>query len=182
MTVDAAHYPLLGEIRDFFLREARSIQNGGPEYVYSAEWLGIYWPQDEYIFIKMSAEKRLDDFYAEAGALLRRCILRGGDDDEAELLAEAVRVNRLLANQPSEVDDLVVKTDHNLLDFYRSTRNGEDIPLRRAPTTIRIDRRGQSRDEFQTWCREIVWWGNKKGAYLYGHTPVSASLELAGHY
>lgn len=182
MTVDAAHYPLLSEIRNFFLREARSIQNGGPEYVFSAEWLGIYWPQDEYIFIKMSAEKRLDDFYGEAGALLRRHILRGGDDDKAELLAEAVRVNRLLVNQPSEVEDLVVKTDHNLLDFYRSTRNGEDIPLRRAPTTIRIDRRGQSRDEFQTWCREIVWWGNKKGAYLYGHTPVSVGLELAGHY
>jgi len=182
MSVDAAHYPLLGEIRDFFLHEARSIQNGGPEYVYSAEWLGIYWPQDEYIFIKMSAEKRLDEFYGEAGALLRSRFLHGATDDEAELLAEAVRVNRLLLNQPFEVDDLVVKAEYNLLDFYRSARNAEDIPLRRSPSTIHINRRGQSRNEFQTWCREIVWWGNKKGAYLYGHTPAPVSLELAGHY
>ena len=44
MDVDASAYPLLGEIRDFFLHEARAIQHGGSEYVFSKEYLGIYWP------------------------------------------------------------------------------------------------------------------------------------------
>jgi hypothetical protein len=182
MNVDADTYPLLGEIRDFFLHEARAIQQGGPEYVYSAEWLGIYWPHDEYIFIKMTAEGRLADFYREAGDLLNKVVARSAAGDNVALLAEAVRVNHLLVNQPFADDDLAVETASNLLEFYQAARNGEDIPLRRKPSTIRINRRGQSRDDFLTWCREIVWWGNKKGAYLYGHAPAPVSLELAGHY
>ena len=182
MKVDAAAYPLLGEIRDFFLREGRAIQQGGAEYMYSEEWLGIYWPHDEYIFIKMTAEGRFADFYREADGLLNEIAARRAPEADIELLAEAVRVNYLLVNQPFAGDDLAVETASNLLEFYQAVRNSEDVPLRRKPSTIRINRRGQSRDDFQTWCREIVWWGNKKGAYLYGHVPAPVSLELAGHY
>ena len=182
MTVDAKAYPLLGEIRDFFLQQARSIQGGGAEYVYSAEWLGIYWPHDEYIFIKMTADGRLDSFYREAGALLSAAATYSVLSDDIELLSEAVRLNHVLVNQPFADADLVIETTSNLLEFHQAVRNGEDMPLRHTPSTIRINRRGQSRDDFQTWCREIVWWGNKKGAYLYGHEPASVSLELAGHY
>ncbi len=85
MNIDAETYPLLGEIRDFFLHEARAIQNGGAEYVYSAEWLGIYWPHDEYIFIKMTAEGRLADFYREAGGLLNKVVARGAAGDDVAL-------------------------------------------------------------------------------------------------
>jgi radical SAM superfamily enzyme YgiQ (UPF0313 family) len=70
MAVDAARCPLLGEIRDFFVDSARAIQAGGPEYVYSREWLGIYWPADEYVFIRLTAERKLDCFYDEARAVL----------------------------------------------------------------------------------------------------------------
>ena len=102
----------MGEIRDFFLHEARAIQQGGPEYVYSAEWLGIYWPHDEYIFIKMTAEGRLDDFYREAGALLNdAAAAQRLERGQVELLAEAVRVNHVLVNQPFADADLVVETD-----------------------------------------------------------------------
>ena len=34
--------------------------------------------------------------------------------------------------------------------------------------------------DFDEWCREVVWYGNKKGAYLYGTTGPGP--ELAGHY
>jgi hypothetical protein len=27
-----------------------------------------------------------------------------------------------------------------------------------------------------------VWWGNKKGAYLYSPRAVAITAELAGHY
>jgi len=26
----------------------------------------------------------------------------------------------------------------------------------------------------------VIWWGNKRGAYLYGNEPLGR--ELAGHY
>ena len=74
LDVDEAEFPLLGAIRDFFLAEARAIQEGAPEYVFSEQYLGIYWPADEYMFIKLTAEKQFDEFYRQAGRLLKRAI------------------------------------------------------------------------------------------------------------
>ena len=54
--------------------------------------------------------------------------------------------------------------------------------LREAPMVVGIDRTSKPYDDFQTWCREIVWWGNKKGAYLYSPTAAVITRELAGHY
>ena len=45
-----------------------------------------------------------------------------------------------------------------------------------------FDRIARPYDDFQKWCREIVWWGNKKGAYLYSPNATAITPELAGHY
>ena len=47
---------------------------------------------------------------------------------------------------------------------------------------VEIDRTSKPYDDFQKWCREIVWWGNKKGAYLYAPNATAITPELAGHY
>ena len=51
-----------------------------------------------------------------------------------------------------------------------------------AGTEREIDRAARPYDDFQKWCREIVWWGNKKGAYLYSPNATEITPELAGHY
>ena len=53
-----------------FSKEAQNIQEGGPEYVYSKDWLQIYWPADEYVFIKLTAEDKFSEFYAEAESIM----------------------------------------------------------------------------------------------------------------
>ena len=176
----ASSYPLLGEIRDFFLEEARHIQEGAPEYVFSKEYLGIYWPADEYVFIKLTAEQKFDTFYREAGRLLKLLVdLRVGSMDE-KMLDDALRVNRALIKQPGRHEDVVIETSCDVMDFYNGVRQGEKRPMRVVPTAVQIDRTTQSWDDFQIWCREVVWWGNKKGAYLY--TNRSLEAQLAGHF
>ena len=61
-------------------------------------------------------------------------------------------------------------------------RQGEKPALRTEKTRVLIDRMSQSWDDFQTWCREVVWWGNKKGAYLHAPRAAEITPELAGHY
>ena len=53
-----AKYTCLFEINNFFRSEAISIQQGGVEYKYSNKWLDIYWPADEYIYIKLTEEDK----------------------------------------------------------------------------------------------------------------------------
>ena len=81
--------------------------------------------------------------------LLNDAAARSVSSEDIEPLSEAVRLNHVLVNQPFADADLVVETVSNLLEFYQAARNGEDIPLRCRPSAIRINRRGQSRDDFR---------------------------------
>lgn len=177
--IDPARFPLLHDIQTFFLSEAAAIQEGGPEYVYSPDWLGIFWPADEYVFIRMTAKGELDAFYREAH---RRLLEIVGDAPSvpARALEDAVALNRALVRQPFVADVLEVGTEYDVLGFVRGILQGEPKPLEESPRVVRVDRRSPSWDDFGSWCREVVWWGNKKGAYLYGSDSVE--VQLAGHY
>ena len=65
---------------------------------------------------------------------------------------------------------------------FLSVRGGEQALLRKAPMAVEVDRTSKPYSDFQKWCREIVWWGNKKGAYLYAPRAAEITPELAGHY
>lgn len=179
---DPLRYPVLGEVNAFFASEARSIQNGGPEYVYSKEYLGIYWPADEYIFIKLTAEKKLAVFYEEGKRLLSDLVTAHSATLPTDMVEEAVLLNSALVRQPFVHNNIELKLKYNILDYWRSISNGVPIDLQECPTTIEVDRASQPYDDFQAWCREVVWWGNKKGAYLYGNRVNNTEKEMAGHF
>ena len=112
----AARSPVLDWINCLFEDEAEAIQKGGPEYVFSEKFLGIYWPADEYAFMALVSDDILDEFYEEAAVIVRDV-------------------------------DTETKKNQNLIILPDG--------------------------DFQKWCREVVWWGNKKGGYLRplaGHT------------
>ena len=173
-------YPLLAEVRDLMLRAAADIQQGGPEYLFSEDWLGIFWPVDEYVFIKLTAEDKLDQFYAEAGALLRSLVSERSPSAPLELIDQAVRLHRNLVKQPDERGDRSVELDYDLWAFYQNKLVGEPASLDKKRVSYRIDRSSERWTDFAAWCREVVWYGNKKGAYLYGSRTVHS--EIAGHH
>jgi radical SAM superfamily enzyme YgiQ (UPF0313 family) len=180
LNAPADRYPTIAAIRDLFIDQARIIQDGGPEYLYAPEWLGIHWPQDEYVFIKLAAERSFEAFYAEAGDVLRRQMLDRGITLPEGLLDDALALNRTMMKLPGQWDDVTVEVGYNVMDVYQAVRTGAAVPLAPRPTAVAIKRSSRSYDNFQDWCREVVWWGNKKGAYLY--TSTSHEKQLAGHY
>ncbi len=180
MSRTADPYPLLAEIHDLMLDAAADIQQGGPEYLFSEDWLGIFWPVDEYVFIKLAAENKLEQFYVEAGALLRSFIAERAASAPVELIDQAIRLNRTLVKLPSRSEDVTVELDYDLWQFYQDRLTGRDASLTHSRTAYRIDRTSERWADFAAWCREVVWYGNKKGAYLYGSRAVHR--EIAGHH
>jgi len=180
LEVDAIKYPVLAEIVELFDDEAKKIQDGGPEYVFSKEWLGIYWPADEYVFIKLTAEDKFGKFYDEAQALLESAVTEHAPSVDLSVFGDAVRLNRALVKQPHISDDLTISLDYDLISFYEDIRLNEPTTLRKVQTIVEIERAKSAYNDFQTWCQEVVWWGNKKGAYLY--TNKSSEKQLAGHF
>jgi hypothetical protein len=173
-------FPVLAGVRAFFLDKARDIQEGGAEYCRSEAWLGIWWPADEHVLIDLSVSGRLDAFYDEAERLLDRLLRDRFVALPRNLLHEAVVLNRSLLKQPFQVEDLEVPLSYNLWEFYQAALVGEPTPLVERPTTCRIDRTSATWSSWTDWCREVVWYGNKKGAYLY--TNALSEPQIAGHY
>lgn len=175
-----AGFPVLAEVQGFFLDKAGDIQRGGSEYCRSEAWLGIWWPADEYVLIKLSVEGKLDAFYDEAERALGRFLRERFVDLAPRLLHDAVRLNRSLLKQPFQREDLELELSYNLWDFYQAALRGEAIPLEEQRGVYRIGRTTATWSTWDAWCRDVIWYGNKKGAYLYGGSAVEP--QIAGHF
>jgi radical SAM superfamily enzyme YgiQ (UPF0313 family) len=168
-----AAYPTLSEIWQFFLDKAEDIQNGGAEYCCSEEWLNIWWPADEYILIRLSIQDKLNAFYQEAEANLS-AFLEQQSIQISLILQEAIVLNHALLKQPFQTDDLSLHFSHNIWEFYQAARQGIKIPLENYACNYHIDRTSQTWQTWEDWCQKVIWYGNKKGAYLYPAHAISS--------
>lgn len=187
MAVDRVEFPVVGEIRDFFLAEALAIQQGGVEYTFSEDWLGIYWPADEYAYIKLTVEGRMEALYAEIESIFSRQLGERQPDTVLEAIQDSLNINRVMVSQPSQPNDVEIHLRFNVVAFWRGICAGEPVSLIRGDYHHTVLRSKRYYSDFNRWCQEIVWWGNKKGAYLYAITDaelddVGKTVELAGHY
>ena len=176
---DLARWPVLDRVRTFFRDYARAIQNGGPEYVRSKRYLNIYWPADEYILIQLVADGEIDAFYAQASEALLTSLGRDAAP-VAPVLADAVRLNQALLKRPFTRDRLSLPLRYNVWDYYRGALVGDSVSIEERPALVVVDRQRQSWWSWDDYCREVIWYGNKKGAYLYDHEAVGSTPAGAG--
>jgi radical SAM superfamily enzyme YgiQ (UPF0313 family) len=171
---DLSAWPVLGRVRQFFRDYARAIQDGGPEYVRSQRFLNIYWPADEFILIQLVADGEIDAFYEQAHAALLAGLGRDAADTSglAGVVADAVRLNQALLKRPFTRDTLSLPLRYNVWDYYRGALVGEERLIEEQTALVAVDRAKQSWWNWDDYCREVIWYGNKKGAYLYEHQTV----------
>ena len=85
-----------------------------------------------------------------------------------------------MIKQPFQTQDLELEASYNQWEFYQSALAGAKIPIEQASNTYHIDRTSVKWASWDDWCREVIWYGNKTGAYLYGNK--TAEPQLAGHF
>ncbi len=173
-------FPILTRLRRFFEDKARHIQSGGVEYCYSAEWLGIHWPADEYAFIELVRSGELEDFYREAELALARFASGDGAALPRAALHEAIALNHALLKVPFQLDDAIVEHAYNVWDVYRGAITGRKVALDVRASRSLIPRSRETWTAWDDWYEKVVWFCNKRGAYLHGTEPLG--LELAGHF
>lgn len=180
MSVDGDRFPVTAEIRDYFLDRAQVIQDGGPEYEFSEKWLGIWWPHDEFIFIQLAVNQRLEAFFDEALVIMENIVKERGNGPMGSVLGEALLLNRKFLKLPNQSEDLEVDLRYNILDVYHGVLHGKREQIKDTHSHIRIDRSKEVWNSWEEWCRQVVWFGNKKGAYLYGSD--AQKKYYAGHH
>jgi radical SAM superfamily enzyme YgiQ (UPF0313 family) len=173
-------FPCLAGIYRFFHEKAIDIQNGGPEHVASREWLNIWWPADEYILIRLCRDGKLSSFYAEAEAVLERFLTENRLHCPEGLLAEAMALNRALIKEPFVSEDLELLQTWNAFEVYRGALVDQEVPLVKGQYRYRIDRSNQAWPSWEEWFRDVVWYGTKRGAFLYPCTRTLPDREKNG--
>lgn len=172
-------FPILDKIRRFFLDKARSIQKGGEEFCHSAEWLDMWWPADEYVLIDLAISGNLPAFYREAGKALELLLDRCGKNEYKDAVGEAVKLNKYLLKLPFQKGSRQMPLMYDVWEFYKTAIRSEPTSLKKKESIISIDYESERWDSWNDWYREVVWYGNKRSAYLYGNTAV---IQIAGRY
>jgi hypothetical protein len=108
--------------------------------VLSKEYLRIYCPADEFIFVKLTVGRKFDAFHDKAGKLLCEIVPARSADAPGETIGKAVRLNDALVHQPFAWLDLEVRPGYDLLDYWQKVRNGEKAALRQLPQVVAVDR------------------------------------------
>jgi radical SAM superfamily enzyme YgiQ (UPF0313 family) len=174
---DKNKYPLLAKMSAFFSDHAKSIQKGGAEYIHSKEWLDLYWPPGEFFYITMSVNNELDAFFKEAAELLKSLT---DDAHMQEMIEESVLLNYSLLKQPLKTEDLTYRLTWDIPNFYKNALEGNNPDIKKIPQNYTISRNQDTTNNWLDWMQKVVWYGHRRGAYLYG--IESMKNDLAGHY
>ena len=192
--IDKGSMPILFQIYEFFISEAKSIQNGGPEYCKSPKFLNIWWPADELQMIKLFNDSNIDQFYMESELLIKNLLLENNIDLDEILIHQLFILNKELMKKPFINKNKILTLDYNIIEVYRGYLFGLDIQLDETECTYIIDRETSSWKTWDSWCKEVVWYGNKKGAYMYDvnntktnntnstNDPQNIGHAIEGHY
>jgi len=159
--------PVLTKIIGFFRTQAECIQNGGTEFAQSRKWLNIWWPPDELMLIKLCTENKLSEFYKEAEQLIGKFLDRKKVNNYKDIIHDAIVFNQNLLKMPFQDKNLNIKLFYNIWDIYKANLTGKNVPIEKGEYYYEIDRTTSKWSSWDDWCKEVVWYGNKRGAYLY---------------
>jgi radical SAM superfamily enzyme YgiQ (UPF0313 family) len=163
----SADYTETARLRDFFTAKAESIQNGDAEFCESPQRLNIWWPADEIAFIELCAGGKLGSFYAEAEKILGGLLKSPGRSGFEGVMGDSVGLNAKLLKMPGNNTDMDIELSYNIPEVYAAAVGGGKTEIAQGRFMYTVDRTTVKWNSWDDWCREVVWYGYKRGAYLY---------------
>ena len=179
---ESDEFKLIAKIRKYFFDSAATIQDGGPEYKFSKEWLNIWWPHDEYMLLELYKNNLIFKFYKEAEKLLLKKMIEHDSNlsEFKDLISQSIMINYEMLKLPKRDKNFEVILNYNILDFYKSVLVGKKVKLQKGKFNYRIERKSERWFSNLDWAKRVVWYANKKGAYLYGSKAISK--YYSGHH
>lgn len=190
---DTGRFPVLAWARGVLRHQARRVQKGAVEYLAGEDWGGLLWPADQYLYVRMVLDGRLDDFYEEAGralgTLLEEVCAEQADhrpDDpvnpveEATLLEEACALNRATLRLPHQERDAQLVLSHDLWGYWQAAQRGLPHPLHEEMIVYRVRHTGRRWDTIEAWAEYLTWCqGRDKRGYLTEVVPCRSTARVS---
>jgi len=165
-------YKLLEKNRDTLFLKAEAMQKGfEPEFTYSRKYLGIYWPVDEFLMIQMCTQQKIALFYEESLRLVKSYLEKNRIEYNKEIVHDAFYLNMSLLKRPIPtgttlgVFPSITFIVYDVWKIYKSLLIGDDPKIKKLNGMYKI--KPEEWKTIEEWCEKVVWYGNKKGDYLY---------------
>lgn len=164
---ESQKYPVFAGLYSFLKEKGLDIQSGGAEHIPSKDWLNIWWPADEYVLINLSVNNQLDLFYSEAEMILLDHLKSIGIQFSERLVRDCVLLNRALIKQPFINQDIEITLNFNIGETFETILKGDEVNFEEGSYSYKIDRTSETWNSWDEWFREVVWYGKKRGNFLY---------------
>ena len=106
-------FKTIKSINHNFEQHAEQISKGKSEFLYKEGFLDIYWPPGEFEYIKLVADRKLDQFYTEFKQhFLKFCKSK----KSKEIFLESVELNKKMMRLPWSDDDEMLDLNYNMTD------------------------------------------------------------------
>ncbi len=161
-------FPVTGNLIEFISRMAKAVATGKPEYVASVDYLNIWWQVDEYLMIQLIRDSKLDLFYEEALKILEPL----ATSLPLGIVEDALHLSRHLLKEPFANGDLELTLSYQLPEIHSSLQRGKLPEIRKGKFRYRITRNLETIEDWNVWMREVIWYGSKKGDYLFSIQPI----------
>ena len=115
----------------------------------------------------MCAAGELNDFYKESVQLFGEILGCGLTIEVNNLLQESALISNLLVRLPFEGDDVEVDITYNIPQYVKSIILGNKTKLQAGNYKIKVIRVGTQLQDCSEWAKRVIWFGNRRGAYLY---------------
>jgi hypothetical protein len=168
-----SNFQVLSQINKNFIDHAENIQAGGFEYIWDPDLIDVFWPADEYAFIIISKNSQIGSFYSEFESVLlnfeKEFALNSNSPSASSKfsLSSAVSLNQFLLNVPEGQQLGEVGSGVEFLyDWYLKAPYAKDLLIKEGELSERI-LPSRKFFPFESWCREIVWYGHRSGSYIF---------------
>ena len=91
------------------------------------------------------------------------------------ILREAFAYNKTLIKRPFQTENLSLKLNFDMPTIYSDLVKGKDTSFIDGQYSFVVDKTKMVWNSWEDYCREVIWYGNKKGAYLYTDTTQSTN-------
>ena len=157
------NYPTLNFVRNIFEKNAKDILLGRSEFIYSPNWLGIYWPPGEYAILKLIEDGIMEAFYREAMTV---CV-DIADKSHKNMIGDAVLFNSFVFKTPGRQQHEYLASDYDIENLYRQALRGIKEEASEARVTYSLDLGSDYPSESNVWAKEVLWYGHRRGEYLH---------------
>ena len=156
----------INDLQSFIHNNAVEMTKGGDEFI-GSDILQLLWPVDEYLFIDLVCNNKMEEFYNQTEIIIKNLLSKKSINFDNKIIEESIMLNKLLIKQPFQNKDVEVQLSYNIYDFYNSVKAGKKISFKKKKNIYNIDRTSTTWSSIEDWSREVVWYENSTGAYMY---------------